>query len=108
MGDIMYFHQAIKQPDASSFVQAVVKEVGGHVTINTSIVPKYVGNVQSVWAMCCKYSLTTNDITKHKARLNIHGGKQMYGINCFKTYALVVTWVAARLLIIFMILFKWA
>ena len=31
MGNIMYFHQALKQPDASSLVKAIVNEVNGHV-----------------------------------------------------------------------------
>jgi hypothetical protein len=31
MGDIMYLQQALKQPDAKEFVQAVIKEVSGHV-----------------------------------------------------------------------------
>ena len=30
MGDIMCFHWALKQPDASNFVQAVLKEVNEH------------------------------------------------------------------------------
>jgi hypothetical protein len=30
MGDIMYLQQAIGQPDAKEFVQAVVKEINGH------------------------------------------------------------------------------
>jgi hypothetical protein len=30
-GDIMYFAQAIKQPDRKHFVEAIVKEVNGHV-----------------------------------------------------------------------------
>ena len=30
-GDIMYFAQAIKQPDRKQFVEAIVKEVNGHV-----------------------------------------------------------------------------
>jgi hypothetical protein len=44
----------------------------------------------------------------HKARLNLHGGKQVYGMNYFETYALVVTWFAIRLMIIFGIIFCWA
>jgi hypothetical protein len=44
----------------------------------------------------------------HKARLNLHGGKQVYGMNYFKTYAPVVTWFAIRLMIIFKIIFGWA
>ena len=31
MGDIMYFHQAMRQKDAGEFVKAVVKEVNGHI-----------------------------------------------------------------------------
>ncbi len=52
-----------------------------------------------------KRDLTTNVITKYKARLNIHGGKQVYGMNYYKTYAPVVTWYAIRLIITFSILF---
>ena len=31
MGDIMYFHQALQQPDAAEFVEALNKEVNGHI-----------------------------------------------------------------------------
>jgi hypothetical protein len=31
MGDIMYYDQALQQPDANKFANAVVKEVNGHV-----------------------------------------------------------------------------
>ncbi len=34
MGDIMYLHQALKQRDASQFVDAVVREINGHVENN--------------------------------------------------------------------------
>jgi hypothetical protein len=34
MGDIMYLQQALRQPDAKKFVQAVIKEVNGHVDSN--------------------------------------------------------------------------
>jgi hypothetical protein len=34
MGDIMYLQQALRQPDAKEFVQAVVKEVNGRVDSN--------------------------------------------------------------------------
>ncbi len=52
--------------------------------------------------------LTTNEIKSHKAQLNLHGGKQIYGMNYFKTYAPVVTWFAIRVMIIFGIIFCWA
>jgi hypothetical protein len=55
-----------------------------------------------------KRDLTTNKVIKHKARLNLHGGKQVYGIIFFETYAPVVTWLAIRLRIVFGIIFCWA
>ncbi len=72
------------------------------------VVPKEAQVVPSVWAMRCKRDLTTNEAIKHKARLNLHGGKQVYGMNYFKTYAPAVTWFAIRLMIVFGIIFCWA
>ncbi len=34
MGDIMYQHQALRQPDARKFVEAVIKEANGHIDNN--------------------------------------------------------------------------
>ncbi len=114
MGDIMYYHQALQQPDAKQFANAVVKEVNGHVDnkhrelVKQEEVPEDVQVVPSVWSMRCKRNLTTNKITKHKARLNLHGGKQVFGMNYFETNAPVVTWFAIRLGIIMGIIFDWA
>jgi hypothetical protein len=111
MGDIMYFHQAMQQPDAGEFVKAVIKEINGHIEhkrwklIKRSEVPEDVDVIPSVWAMRRKRDLTTNEIIKHKSRLNLHGCKQVYGMNYFETYAPVVTWFAIRLIIIMAILF---
>ena len=114
MGDIMYLHQALKQKDASQFVDAVITEINGHVEnehwklVKRDSVPDNVQIVPSVWSLHHKRNLTTNEITKHKARLNLHGGKQIYGMNYYETYAPVVTWFAIRLMIIFGILFQWS
>ena len=114
MGDIMYLHQALRQPDAAEFVKAVVKEVNGHVDngnwqlVHRSQVPPDVEVMPSVWAMRRKRNLTTNAITKYKARLNLHGGKQIYGMNYYETYAPVVTWFAIRLLLIIAIILSLA
>ncbi len=114
MGDIMYLQQELRQPDAKEFVQAVVKEVNGHVDSNNwtlkkrDEVPDDAQIIPSVWSMWRKRDLTTNQVKSHKARLNLHGGKQVYGMNYFETYAPVVTWFAIRLMIIFRIIFGWA
>jgi hypothetical protein len=46
-------------------------------------------------------------VKSHKARLNLHGRKQVYGMNYLETYTPVVTWFAIRLMIIFGIIFCW-
>jgi hypothetical protein len=66
MGDIMYLQQALRQPDAKKFMQAVVKEVDGHVDSNNwtlkkrNEVPDDAQIVPSVWSMRCKRDLTSN------------------------------------------------
>jgi hypothetical protein len=100
MGDVMYLHQALRQPDSKESVEAVIKEVSGHIDndhwklIPHTEVPEGTEVVPSVWAMRCKRDLTTGKVTEHKARLNLHGGKQEFGTNYYKTYAPVVTWFA--------------
>jgi hypothetical protein len=112
MGDIMYLHQALHQPDAREFVEVVIKEVNGHIDNNhwklipCTEVPEGTEVVPSVWAMQCKQDLTMGRVTKHKARLNLHGGKQKFGTNYYKTYVPVVTWFTIRLLIVVGILFN--
>jgi hypothetical protein len=115
MGEyILYLQQALKQPNAKEFVKVVIKEVNGHVDSNNwmlrkqSKVPEVIQIVPSVWSLWRKRDLITNKVKSHKARLNLHGGKQVYGMKYFETYALVVTWFAIRLMIIFRIIFCWA
>ncbi len=85
----MYLHQALHQPDAREFVEAFIKEINGRIDNNhwklipltevledTEVIP-------SVWAMQCNCDLTTGRVTKLKARLNLHGGKQEFGTNYY-------------------------
>ncbi len=100
MGDIMYFQQALNQPDAEHFVKAVIKKINGHVDNKHWVltkrdeVPDDAQIVPSVLSMQRKRDVTTNEIKSHKAHLNLHSGKQVYGMNYFETYAPVVTWFA--------------
>jgi hypothetical protein len=114
MGDIMYLNQALRQPDAPRFIEAIITEVNGHVNkkhwqlTKQSEVPPGVDVLPSVWPMLRKRDITTNEIKKYKACLNIHGGKQEYGMNYYETYATLVTWFSIRLLIVIGILCGWA
>ena len=99
--------------DSGDFVEAVVKEVNGHVEnshwklVPIESVPEDTDILPSVFSMRRKINLVTNEITKYKARLNVHGGKHTFGENYFYTYAPVVTWFAIRLLIICAIVINW-
>ena len=53
-----------------------------------------------------KCNLTTGEIVKHKACLNLHGGMQEYGVNYYDTHGPIVTWFAIGLMIVFGILFN--
>ena len=46
----------------------------------------------------------TNEITKYEACLNLHSGRQSYGINYFETYASIVTWFSIHSLTLIAIL----
>ena len=110
MGDIMYFHQTIRQPDKQEFVKAVVKEVEAQVKndhwvlVKREEVPPDMDILPSVWTMCCKRNLITDEVKGHNARLNINGGKQVYGANYFQTYVPVVMWFTIQLMIVLAII----
>jgi hypothetical protein len=92
-------------------VEAVIKEIIGHIGNNhwklilCTEVSEDTEVAPSVWTMQCKQDLTTGRVTKHKARLNLHGGKQEFGRNYYDTYTHVVTCFSIQLLIVFGILF---
>jgi len=114
MGDIMYLNQALCQFDADKFVEAVITEINGHVDNNHwqltkhSDIGKDIDVLPSVWSMRRKRDITTNEVKKYKARLNLYGDKQEFGANYYETYAPVVTWFSIRLLIVIGIIFGWA
>ncbi len=84
-GDAMYLHQVLWQPDGMQFMEAVIKEVNSHIDndhwklIPCKAVSEDTEVVLSVWATRRKHNLTTGAVTKHKARLNLHSGKQDFG-----------------------------
>ena len=111
--DNMYYHQAIKAPDKDEFLRAIIKEINDHTEGNhwalipKEQVPKGEKILDSVWAMKRKRDIKTQQVYKHKARLNIHGGQQEYGVHYNETYSPVVSWFSVRLLLIMAKLNKW-
>ena len=111
--DIMYYHQAMKEPDHEQFKRSVLKEICDHGTnqhwevIPKQNIPLHTKLLDMVWAMCRRRQIGTREVYKWKARLNIHGGQQEYGVNFWETYAPVVSWQTLRLFFIHSILKGW-
>ena len=80
-GDMMYFHQSMAQEDSGDFLEAVVKEVNGHIgnalwkLSPMKSVPEDTNILPSLWSTQSNINIVTNEITKYKARLNVHRGK---------------------------------
>jgi hypothetical protein len=112
--DIMYYDQAMKEPDSKQFEQAMLDEVQSHTDLgNWEIVhkdeiPEGTTLLPAVWAMRRKRHIATQEAYKWKARLNVHGGKQEHGVNYWETYSPVVSWTTIRLYLTLSILNKWA
>ena len=110
--DVMYMDQAMREPDRPEFEKAMIKEVTTHtdngnwIIVQKSKVPNGTKILPAVWAMRRKRRITTGEVYKWKARLNVHGGKQEFGVNYWETYAPVISWTTIRLYLILALLNK--
>ena len=111
--DILYYHEAMKAPDRDKFILAMEEEVKTHTegkhwkVVPRDTVPSGKRVLPSVWAMRRKRRLESQEVYKWKARLNVHGGKQKYGIDYWETYSPVVQWTTTRLFLILSVLRGW-
>lgn len=111
--DTMYYHQAMKEPDAKQFKEAMMKEVKDHTerkhwnVILKSDVPEGETILPAVWAMRRKRRIATREVYKWKSRLNLGGHKMIYGKHYEETYAPALSWATIRLFLILSIVFGW-
>eukprot|EP00957_Ditylum_brightwellii_P199963 15243821-Ditylum_brightwellii.AAC.1 len=112
--DTMQYHWAMKEPDHTQFIDAIVWEVNTHTKQkHWKLIPKVqvlegVKVLSATWAMMCKRDINTQKVIRWKAHLNVHEGQQVKGVNYWETYALGVTWFAIRLLLILSFLNNWS
>ena len=103
--DSLYYHQAMAAPDKLKWHEAMLKEFQNHcerkhwIPVKKEEIPAGTKILDSVWAMKRKRDILTQNITKWKARLNLHGGQQEHGVHYWETYAPVVNWFSIRLLL---------
>jgi hypothetical protein len=103
--DTMYYHEAMKQPDKAEFLKGMMKEVTDQLE-NGIIEVKHISQVPvgarvlpSVWALKRKRRISTGEVYKWKARLNLDGSKQVKGVDYQETYAPVASWATIRLVL---------
>ena len=101
--DAYHFHDAMRQPDREEFIKAMVKELKDHhenkhwkLVLRSSIGDAK--TVKAIWAFKRKRR-PDGSILKYKARLNAHGGMQIYGETYWDTYAPVVNWISIRMML---------
>ena len=100
--DTMYYHQAMKEPDADKFLEAMDKEIqdqcknGNFDVVLKTEIPQGTKLLPAVWQMRRKRDIRTGVIKKYKARLNLDGSKMIKGIDYDRTYAPVATWNATQ------------
>jgi len=103
--DTMYYHQAMKEPDADEFRKAMAKEIEDHLTAENFVlkrrseVPEGVPVTPCVWQMKRKRRISTREVYKWKARLNYDGSRQVEGVNYWETFAPVASWPTIRLVL---------
>jgi len=111
--DTMYMHQAMKQPDAAKFKEAMQKEWddqlnnGNFSLIKRSEVPEGALVLPTVWQMKRKRDILTRAIKKYKARLNVDGSRMKKGLHYDQTYAPVAKWNSIRTMLIMSALHGW-
>ena len=101
--EAFHFHQAMQEDDREQFVESMIKELNDHKKNNhwKLVLHKDIGGaktVKAIWAFKRKRR-PDGSLLKHKARLNAHGGMQIYGESYWDTYAPVVNWISIRMML---------
>jgi Reverse transcriptase (RNA-dependent DNA polymerase) len=63
------------------------------------MVPEGAMILPAVWAMQRKRCISTGEVYRWKARLNLDGSKQIKGVHYWDTYALVASWPTIQMIL---------
>jgi Reverse transcriptase (RNA-dependent DNA polymerase) len=100
----------MEEPDTHEFRTAMTKEVDNHTKeiVQRDQVPVGVKVLPVVWSMKRKRHIATQEVYKWKARLNVGGHMQKYGVHYRETYSPVVRWTTIRLCLVLALVFGWS
>jgi hypothetical protein len=85
--DTLHYNAAMKAHDSEDFKVAMIKEANDDTSQlhwafwEKQNVPAGHKILSAIWAFKQKRRIDTPAVYKHKARINIHGGQQTYGVN---------------------------
>ena len=102
--DTFTLSKMLKRDDIKKFTVSIVKEVQDHEdrdhweVLDGCKMPANSKTILSVWAFKIE-EFPDGTIHKYESRLNAHGGMQRWGIDYWKTYVPVVSWIGVRLLL---------
>jgi hypothetical protein len=111
--DTLHGNAAMKAHDAEDFKAAMIKEANDHTTqLHWALwekqnVPVEHKILSAIWAFKRKRRIDTRAVYKHKARINIHGGQQTYGVNYWDTFSPRVNWFSLRLTLVLSLIYQW-
>ena len=111
--DTLYLHEAMNEPDREKFIEAMLKEVrdqednGNWVVKNRKDIPSDATILPAVWAFRRKRRITTQEVYKWKARLNLDGSKMIEGVHYDQTYSPLASWGIIRLALVLAAINGW-
>ena len=111
--DTLHYNAAMKAHDSEDFKVAMLKEANDHTTrLHWALwekqnVPAGHKILSAIWAFKRKRRIDTRAVYKHKARINVHGGQQTYGVNYWETFSPVVNWFSIRLTLVLSLIYQW-
>jgi len=107
--DTLHLGSMHTDPDRLLFEQDMRREISDLLATDTiEIVPHHLlpsdnKPLQAIWSFHRKRAPDWT-VLKHKARLCLHGGMQIEGVNFWETYAPVVSWRTTRLILVLSLL----
>jgi len=110
--DILYLQEAQAADDWPQFREAMAKEIESHKEMDhwelarRDALPPKTKVLPAVWAMRQKRRISTQEVYKWKAWINLHGGRQTKDVNYWETYSSVVGWSTIRMFLILMLVNK--
>jgi Reverse transcriptase (RNA-dependent DNA polymerase) len=102
----LYYHQAIREPARSKFIEAMVDEImgqmanGNFVIVKRLDLPEGARILPSVWQMKSKKHFATGEVYKWKARCNTDGSQHIQEIDYDQTHSPVAGWSSIRMILI--------